>query len=149
MNPQRVRALIAAAKQAQKRAFCPASSYPVGAAVLGESGRVYVGCNIEPPTLINHICAERAAIAGAISHGERRIKAVCTVSRASVPCGACRQFIREFGDEDTNVISICLDPANHRQRIVQTTIGELLPQAHTEATIHPKGGRAHGHARPG
>ena len=123
--------LIGVAKRAQQNAYCPYSHYAVGAAVLGVSGRIYEGCNVESPTLIANICAERAAIYHALSRGERQIVAVCTVSRASEPCGSCRQLIREFGVGDTLIYSVHSDPVRGKQKVVQTSIGRLLPRAHT------------------
>jgi len=127
--------LVAAAKGAQRHAFCPYSHYPVGAAVLGATGRVYAGCNVESPTLIANICAERAAIYHALSHGERSILAVCTVSRASEPCGSCRQLIREFGAQGLPIYSLHADPVTGREKMVTTTISRLLPHAHTYDTF--------------
>jgi cytidine deaminase len=125
-----------AAKKAQKNAYCPYTHYAVGAAVLGESGKIYAGCNVEPPTMINHICAERTAIANAITHGERKIQAVCTVSPASVPCGACRQLIREFSAGNIPIISICMHVDDQiEKKVIHTTIDDLLPSAHTELKI--------------
>ena len=129
------RRLIELAKGAQKLAVAPYSRYRVGAAVLSGSGKVYTGCNIESPTLISHSCAERSAIIHALSHGETTITAVCTVSRASEPCGACRQMIREFSTGDTDIISVHLDPETGREKILRTTIGRLLPHAHTAALL--------------
>src|SRR5258706_2966940 len=97
IGPRARAELIAAAKKARRNAYCPYSNYPVGAAVLTASGKVYAGCNVESPTLISNVCAERSAIFNMITHGERKIAAVCTVARASEPCGSCRQLIREFG----------------------------------------------------
>lgn len=127
--------LESAALRAQKNAFAPGSGYRVGAAVLGESGRVYPGCNVEPPTLINPFCAERNALGNAIANGERRVAAVCTASRSSVPCGACRQLILEFSASDTPVLSLYVAPDGRVEKRIRTTIGKLLPQAHTEAQL--------------
>ncbi len=132
------RELIRRARAAQRLALAPHSRYPVGAAVLASSGKVYEGCNIESPTLISHSCAERSAIVHALSHGERRIEAVCLVSRASEPCGACRQMIREFSGPEAEIISIHLDPATGRETTLRTTIGKLLPRAHTAAVLDAK-----------
>jgi cytidine deaminase len=127
--PRRLAELIRAAKKARVNAVCTYSHYPVGAAVLGASGKVYGGCNIESPTLIGHICAERAAIFNALCQGERTITAVCTVSAASEPCGSCRQLIREFGEGDTPIVSLHVGADKETQ--FETTISRLLPHAHT------------------
>lgn len=124
------RALIAAAKRVRKNAYCPYSRYPVGAAVLGRSGRIYAGVNVEAPSLIAHICAERNAIFSAITAGERRILAVATVSRSSTSCGACRQAILEFGDGDVPIYSVRED-ARGKERVLRTSIRKLMPHSHT------------------
>ena len=88
--------LIQQARLARKRARAPHSSYPVGAAVLTDSGKVYPGCNIESSAFPTTICAERVAIFGAIAAGERGFCALAIVSRdGAMPCGACRQVIHE------------------------------------------------------
>lgn len=135
LTPAIERRLVEAARRAQKNAYAPGSHYRVGAAVLAESGKIYAGCNVEPPTLINPFCAERNAIGNAITHGERKIRAVCTASRSSVPCGSCRQFILEFSDGDTPIISLYIDRRGQVEKTVRTTIGQLLPCAHTETQV--------------
>ena len=134
-SPSAWKRLESAALRAQENAFAPGSHYRVGAAVLGKSGGVYFGCNVEPPTLINPICAERNAIGNAIAHGERRIVAVCTASRSSVPCGSCRQFILEFSDSNTPILSLHVRPDGRVEKRIRTTIQKLLPQAHTEEQL--------------
>jgi cytidine deaminase len=88
--------LIDQAQLAQQRARAPHSSYPVGAAVLGESGRIYPGCNVESDAFPTSICAERAAIFAAIADGESTFKALAVVTQdGGMPCGSCRQVIYE------------------------------------------------------
>ncbi|MBI4422136.1 MAG: cytidine deaminase [Elusimicrobia bacterium] len=134
--------LLAAAAEAQRHARCSFSRFPVGAAVLGASGRVYPGCNIESPTLIHHVCAERAAIFNAISHGERSLVAVCTVSRTAYPCGTCRQAILEFVEPGAPIYSVLGDPGAKGSRLIKTTAAELVPHAYTEKQM--RAGRARG-----
>jgi cytidine deaminase len=124
--------------QAQAHAYAPFTDYPVGAAVLAESGRIYAGCNVEPPTAIGTVCAERTAIANAIAHGERRIEAVCTVCRSAVPCGACRQWIREFSAGDIPIISVFRNHKGRVTKVVHTSIGQLLPHSFADATMASK-----------
>lgn len=124
--------LVEAASAAQAHARCSFSHYPVGAAVLGASGRVYPGCNVESPTLILHICAERAAIFNALSHGETALRAVCTVSRTALPCGFCRQAILEFLGPDAPIYSLLADPRTGKRRMVRTTAARLVPRAYTD-----------------
>lgn len=96
-------AMIAAARDARERAYAPYSGFKVGAAVLGASGKVYTGCNVENASYGLTVCAERTAILRAISEGETAISAVVVVAgehEPSPPCGACLQVISEFSPVD-------------------------------------------------
>lgn len=135
MTKAQTEELIEAAVAARKNAYCPNTGYAVGAAVLGESGRVHPGCNVESPTAILHVCAERNAIFGALARGERRIAAVATASPGSLPCGVCRQALLEFGGPQTPVFSVMLGRNGAKRRVVKTTVGQLLPGAHSAATV--------------
>jgi cytidine deaminase len=121
--------LIEAAKAVQKNAYCPYSRYPVGASVLAESGRIYTGCNVENASFGLAICAERVAIFKAVSHGEKRIKALCVAAKSAKPCGACRQVIIEFAPKDAEIIYVDWFPMAKKQKITLTKAGKLLPQA--------------------
>src|SRR5438128_2289813 len=86
--------LIDAAKAASRNAYCPYSGFRVGAAVLGGSGKVFGGCNVENASYGITICAERSAVARAITDGETKIDAVVIYTPTpmpTAPCGACRQ----------------------------------------------------------
>lgn len=115
-----------AARTAAGRAYAPYSKFHVGAAVLGDSGRIHSGCNVENASYGLASCAERNAIFAAIGAGERAIRAVAIYTptpTATAPCGACRQVIREFGS-DAIVISVCDGPGR-----LESTLGELLPKS--------------------
>lgn len=95
-------ALLRAALGARERAYAPYSGFFVGAAVLGDDGRIYAGCNVENAAYGLSCCAERAAVFAAVAGGARRIKAVAVVADAPspvAPCGACRQVLLEFGPD--------------------------------------------------
>jgi cytidine deaminase len=117
--------LIQAARDARQWAYAPYSNYPVGAAVLTASGRVYDGVNVENAAYPNTMCAERVAIFKAASEGERNFVALAVVTaNGGSPCGACRQVLAEFG-LDTRVII-----ADAEGKIVsEMMVGELLPGA--------------------
>lgn len=92
--------LMRIAERARAHAHAPYSKFAVGAALLGASGRVYVGCNVENASFGLSICAERTALFKAISEGERDFEAIAVTAgpgRGAPPCGACRQVLAEFG----------------------------------------------------
>ena len=98
--------LFEAARQVQAKAYAPYSRFKVGAAVRGESGAIYTGCNVENAAYPVGTCAEAAAIAAMVAAGERRIAAILVLGGGEAlvtPCGACRQRIREFAAPDTKV----------------------------------------------
>ena len=103
-----VDSLMDAAREAARTAYAPYSNFLVGAAILTEGGAVHAGCNVENASYGLTICAERNAATTMVSAGpkDRRIKSVAVFSpNASpcFPCGACRQFLREFGCEEVVV----------------------------------------------
>jgi cytidine deaminase len=94
--------LVNSARRAHGKAYAPYSGFAVGAAVLSQSGDVFVGCNVENLSLGLTICAERAAVANAIVAGHREFKALALVAASKkppVPCGACRQVLAEFNPD--------------------------------------------------
>ncbi len=76
--------LVRVAREYQKQAYAPYSGYLVGAAVLAEDGKIYGGNNIENSAYPSGLCAERVAIFKAVSEGNRRILAVCVVTKMLV-----------------------------------------------------------------
>jgi cytidine deaminase len=122
-------ALVARARQARDRAYAPYSNFPVGAALLGRSGRVYTGCNVENAAYPLATCAERTAVTKAVSEGERAFEAIAVVTATgAVPCGACRQILREFAGPEGDLRVIVADTAGRSRTY---TIAELLPEAFT------------------
>ncbi|MEZ4297941.1 MAG: cytidine deaminase [Polyangiaceae bacterium] len=128
-----------AALEVQARAYCPYSEYPVGAALLGKSGRIYAGCNVENAAYGHSICAERSALVQMVAAGERAPIAAVVVTRgpkAGTPCGACRQMLAEFvGDMP---IRLMVNGAPEQTRT--TTLDELLPDAFRPDSLLPKVG---------
>jgi cytidine deaminase len=125
--------LLALAAEARKAAYVPYSHFAVGAALRAEDGAIYTGCNVENASYGLTICAERNAAAHAVAEGTRRFDAVAVVTENGVtPCGACRQFLAEFGPEMAVVVS---DTAGHR---VVYSIADLLPAAFTPAHLEPR-----------
>ena len=118
--------LLRAAWDVRSLAYAPYSSFSVGAAVRTESGRVFVGVNVENASYGLTVCAERVAIFAAIAAGERVILSVAVVTAATSvtpPCGACRQVIFEFGS-DARIFAANLTDAR-----AIWTVQELLPHA--------------------
>ncbi len=115
--------LLEAARDVRLRAHAPYSKYQVGAAVLGDDGHIYGGCNLENASYGLTICAERVAIGAAISKGVIKPRAIAVVTAdAASPCGACRQVLVEFNPEITVIIA-----GQHDDTYRTTTAAELLP----------------------
>ncbi len=92
--------LLKEAVDASKFAHCPYSNFRVGAAVLTESGKIYLGGNIENVSYGATVCAERVAIWKAVSEGEKVFQAIAVNgpgSKEAYPCAQCRQVMVEFG----------------------------------------------------
>jgi cytidine deaminase len=126
LSAAQIRRLEKAARAAAKKSYSPYSEFPVGAAIVCGSGRVFTGCNVENASYGLCNCAERTAIFSAAATGERVVTAVVVYTPTptpSSPCGACRQVINEFGP-DALVISICDGPDR-----IATTLSALLPAA--------------------
>lgn len=123
-------ALVAEALQARERAYAPYSGYRVGAALLGRSGRVYTGCNVENAAYPLSTCAERAAVVKAVSEGEHEFVAIAVATaNGGAPCGACRQVLREFGK---GIVVLIADSGGDCR---ETTVEELLPDSFSAADL--------------
>jgi cytidine deaminase len=97
LDPSR---LLAAAVTAREGAYAPYSGFSVGAALLTPDGRVFTGANVENGSYGLSMCAERVAIYHALSLDARVFDAVAVTGPDGVltmPCGACRQVLHEFG----------------------------------------------------
>jgi cytidine deaminase len=116
--------LIQSALEAQRRAYCPYSNFPVGAALRTASGKIYQGVNVENASYGLTNCAERVAAGAAVAAGEREFVAIAVVSRGGVsPCGACRQFLAEFAPN----LPIVMIDSQDANRIHEATLDQLLP----------------------
>ncbi|MEA2599834.1 MAG: cytidine deaminase [Acidobacteriota bacterium] len=117
--------LIAAATAARAHAYAPYSRFTVGAAVLMEDGSIHSGANVENCIPALSICAERTAVATAVSAGLRRPQAIAVVTDMrppARPCGLCRQTLAELA-RDLPILVV--NPHGDRE---ETTLAELLPQ---------------------
>lgn len=119
-------ALMEAAGEARKHAYCPYSGFAVGAALLTADGSIYTGCNVENASYSLGCCAERTAIFKAVSDGKREFAAIAICGAPMgeapeapcIPCGACLQVMAEFCSDDFPVI---LADGEH-------TLSEFLPK---------------------
>lgn len=116
--------LKAAAVAMTDKAYCPYSHFPVGAALECADGSVFTGCNIENAAYSPTMCAERVAVAKAISEGRRDFVRIAVAGRCEdycVPCAVCRQVLYEFAP-DMEVIIL-----NGKGEEFSRTLRELLP----------------------
>ena len=124
------RELYAAAEAAAGNAYVPYSKFRVGAALLASDGTVFTGCNVENSSFGLTICAERNACTSAVAAGIRSFDAIAVHVDLpdGQPCGACRQFLSEFG--------LQLEVVYRRGgELVVCTLAELLPDAFVPAAL--------------
>lgn len=118
-------ALLKQAAEARFLAYAPYSHYPVGAALLSASGKVFTGVNIENAAYPTGICAERVAVFKGVSEGEKSFTAVAVVTtNGGTPCGSCRQVLSEFSKSMLVIIG-----DSEGNYIRETTLSALLPEA--------------------
>lgn len=125
-----IRLLAEKALKAREFAYCPYSRFAVGASLLSEEGEIFTGCNMESAAYSPSICAERAALAKAVSEGRRRFRAIAVAGGPQdkppagycSPCGVCRQSLAEFCQRDLTVILV-----KSAREVRLTTLGELFP----------------------
>lgn len=127
--------LLQHAREATRNAYAPYSHFNVGAAVLLSNGEIVHGVNIENASYPVGVCAERSALASAISlHPELHIKAIAISyqsesgdnSTPAFPCGMCRQFISECEDRNKEAIPLIL-AAQHGKIIQLNSVKDILP----------------------
>ncbi len=122
------RQLIECAIEARKMSYSPYSNFRVGAALVGKSGKIYTGCNVENAGYSPTNCAERTALFKAVSEGEREFTAIAivggkgeTLAPLCAPCGVCRQVLAEFCEKDFRIV------LGTPEDIQVYTLAELLP----------------------
>ena len=119
--------LLTAAAHARQQAYAPYSDFSVGAAVLGNNGKIYVGANVENISYPCGTCAEQSAIAAMIADGCREISEILIIAETKdpiTPCGACLQRIKEFSGSQTIV-----HLANLTGIVKSLNFNEFLPLA--------------------
>lgn len=116
--------LLARARGARDAAYAPYSRFRVGAALLTQDGRVFLGANVENAAYSPTLCAERVAVGSAVVAGATAFRAVAVIGSGPgpcTPCGTCRQVLYEFGP-GMDVLAAGEDGASARW-----TLDELLP----------------------
>ncbi|MGN0158441.1 MAG: cytidine deaminase [Brotaphodocola sp.] len=130
--------LVRLALEARNMSYSPYSGFQVGAALLGKSGKVYQGCNIENAAYTPTNCAERTAFFKAVSEGERKFDAICIVGGKAgeptvyaAPCGVCRQVMMEFCDPKQFRIILAIDENQTKEYRLE----ELVPEGFGPASL--------------
>jgi cytidine deaminase len=121
------------AREAAQHAYAPYSGFAVGAAVLTDDGEIHSSANVENASFGLSNCAERNAIFEAVAHGARKLEALAVytpTAAATMPCGACRQVMAEFG---ADAIIICCTDNDSRER--RFALADLLPAAFGPASL--------------
>jgi cytidine deaminase len=120
--------LIQAAAKARKGSVSPYSKFKVGAALLTKSGEIIGGANVESASYGLTCCAERVALFKALTGGKLDFIAVAVVARCDggpMPCGACRQLLREYAPD----AKVFVADSDDLKKIREFTVKELLPSA--------------------
>lgn len=115
--------LLSLAREAMRHSYSPYSRYKVGACLLAENGRVFLGCNVENASFGLTNCAERTALFKAVSEGVQHFSAIAIAAEGAAPwpCGACRQVLNEFAP-DIRVLVTWGDG-----QTAEATLRDLLP----------------------
>ena len=128
--------LLQLAIQARENSYSPYSGFRVGAALLGKSGKVYGGCNVENAAYSPTNCAERTAVFKAVSEGEREFSAIAivggkgdTLADLCAPCGVCRQVMTEFCGKDFRVIW------GDGEKVTAKTLAEIMPDSFDKTNL--------------
>ena len=136
-DPDMIRKLCRMAVEMRARSYVPYSHFSVGAALLSESGRIFTGCNVENASYPLCTCAERTAIAKAVSEGERAFAAIAICGgpedgepQYCPPCGVCRQMMGEFCGGDFAIFL-----AKSETDYEEYMLDELMPKRFTPANL--------------
>ena len=118
--------LLEAARRQTQNAYAPYSKFNVGAALVTEDNKFFTGCNVENASYGLTLCAERNAIANMVAGSYKKFAAIAIYAKQTTkcyPCGACRQWLYEFGGDATVIV----EDEGHKP--LTTTVKELLPNA--------------------
>lgn len=129
--------LLKLAKKVCANAYAPYSNFKVGAAILLSNGKMVQGINIENASYPVGVCAERSALASAISQFPDTGIIAMAISYVSssgksdqpaFPCGMCRQFISECEDRNKKNIRLILSGSEGKIVVIHSA-KDLLPFA--------------------
>jgi len=118
--------LVAAAAEARLGSVSPYSKFKVGAALLTKRGEIIGGANVESASYGLTCCAERVALFKALTAGHETFAAVAVVARCDggpMPCGACRQLLREYAP----AAKVLVADSDDLNSIRTFTVRQLLP----------------------
>lgn len=127
LTKEKIYELIDEANSLLDRAYVPYSNFPVAAVIIDENNNKHYGVNVENASYGLGLCAERNGITTAITNGMKKIKVIVITAKKPIepvsPCGACRQVIKEFSDENTIIIL-----ANYNNKeFIKWTVEEMIP----------------------
>jgi cytidine deaminase len=111
-----------------------AESGGVGAALLTENGKVYLGVCIDTSSGMG-FCAEHAAAAAMVTAGENHVVKMVAVNwdgKVLPPCGRCREFISQLHPENIHAEVLVTS-----EKVV--TLQELLPYDWRAALVPDSG----------
>jgi cytidine deaminase len=120
--------LVRAAAKAREGSVSPYSKFKVGAALLTKSGEIIGGANVESASYGLTCCAERIALFKALTDGKKNFVAVAVVARCDdgpMPCGACRQLLREYAPD----AKVFVADSDDLKKVKEFTVRGLLPAA--------------------
>lgn len=124
--------LIQIALDNKENSYSPYSNFRVSAVVVTKNGEIYKGVNIENASYPATICAERSALAAAISEGARDFDTIIITGDSvdTYPCGVCRQFMAEVLDQDTKIV-IANSPTDYKTYSME----DLLPHSFSKKDL--------------
>lgn len=128
--------LLNAAAEVLPNTYSPYSHFPVAAALETITGEIFKGVNIENASFSATICAERSALAQAVTAGHRKFSRIAIVTQTDQPvspCGICRQMLAEFGMD--LVILSSSEKQLQKGKFKKWTLGELLPDVFSEEDL--------------